>query len=233
VATNAEWYEPAGARRPGTSSAKGADTVRRPDGGAAHAGTPGFLDGLQSRDEATWSSVVKQHEARLRGIGRSFRLNGQEAEDALQRTWLALLNHSSQIRDAECLGAWLSTTMRRECLRERGRRREQLIDDWTSYEAHFSCPDECEALPGVLDRRAMAARVWDLLDDLSPRQRIVLLALYSGDEPSYAEVSARMGMPVGAIGPTRQRALGRLRELVDASGRGGEGRDQELAQLCA
>jgi hypothetical protein len=32
--------------------------------------------------------------------------------------------------------------------------------------------------------------------------------------PSYPEVAAALDMPIGSIGPTRQRCLRRLRELV-------------------
>jgi RNA polymerase sigma factor (sigma-70 family) len=179
------------------------------------------LTGLQGRDEATWQSVVSRHEPRLRAVGRSFRLSQQNVDDALQRTWLALLTHAGQIRDADRLGAWLRSTMRNECLRElggAGHGRDTLVDDWAPYEAHCADDDQSEALPEMLDRRAATARIWDLAERLSPRQRGLLWALYSGDEPSYADVSAWTGMPVGAIGPTRQRALCRLRELMNAPG---------------
>jgi RNA polymerase sigma factor (sigma-70 family) len=199
-------------------------------------GLDDVLAGLQSRDETTWQSVVSRHEARLRAVGRTFRLSGQDVEDALQRTWLALLTHAAQIRAAECLGAWLASTMRHECLRElgsAGRSRDRLVDDWAPYEANGAGDDESEALPAILDRRAATARIWDLVERLSPRQRGLLWALYSGDEPSYADVSSRTGMPVGAIGPTRQRALGQLRALIDASGHSRELSILEPAQLSA
>jgi DNA-directed RNA polymerase specialized sigma24 family protein len=34
---------------------------------------------------------------------------------------------------------------------------------------------------------------------------------------SYAEISDRLGVPVGSIGPTRGRCLARLRVLLQAS----------------
>jgi DNA-directed RNA polymerase specialized sigma24 family protein len=39
-----------------------------------------------------------------------------------------------------------------------------------------------------------------------------LIALLTEDPPlSYAEISARLGIPVGSIGPTRRRCLDKLR----------------------
>jgi hypothetical protein len=35
--------------------------------------------------------------------------------------------------------------------------------------------------------------------------------LFSTAEPNYAEVSRLVGLPIGSIGPTRQRALRSLR----------------------
>jgi DNA-directed RNA polymerase specialized sigma24 family protein len=36
--------------------------------------------------------------------------------------------------------------------------------------------------------------------------------------PPYEEIAAALGMPVGSIGPTRQRALTRLRRELGAQG---------------
>ena len=46
--------------------------------------------------------------------------------------------------------------------------------------------------------------------------RDLLSALYlEPEQPSYAEVAARMGMAVGSVGPTRIRCLERLRQVLD------------------
>jgi hypothetical protein len=38
-----------------------------------------------------------------------------------------------------------------------------------------------------------------------------MTVLLADPEPTYAEVSAALGMPIGSIGPTRGRAIARLR----------------------
>jgi DNA-directed RNA polymerase specialized sigma24 family protein len=49
------------------------------------------------------------------------------------------------------------------------------------------------------------------LSGLPDRQRELLLLLIEDPPLSYEEISARLGVPVGSIGPTRARALARVR----------------------
>ena len=49
------------------------------------------------------------------------------------------------------------------------------------------------------------------LASLPARQRTLLHLLHSDAAPSYDEIGSALGMPVGSIGPTRGRALERLR----------------------
>jgi hypothetical protein len=51
-----------------------------------------------------------------------------------------------------------------------------------------------------------------------------LRVLMATPRPNYLEVSAALDMPVGSIGPTRQRCLRRLRELLAADDLLGEWR---------
>jgi len=46
---------------------------------------------------------------------------------------------------------------------------------------------------------------------LSQRDRALLRLLIVEPAPPYEEVGAALGMPIGSIGPTRARALERLR----------------------
>ena len=36
--------------------------------------------------------------------------------------------------------------------------------------------------------------------------------------PSYTEIAELLDMPIGSIGPTRARALGRIRSALDGAG---------------
>ena len=47
---------------------------------------------------------------------------------------------------------------------------------------------------------------------MTERERALMTVLLAEPEPTYAEVSAALGMPIGSIGPTRGRAIARLRQ---------------------
>ncbi|MFI5386177.1 MAG: RNA polymerase sigma factor, partial [Fimbriimonadales bacterium] len=53
---------------------------------------------------------------------------------------------------------------------------------------------------------------------LNDRCRELLSMLYLRDDPSYIEVAEKLGMPIGAIGPTRARCLDKLRRDLERGG---------------
>ena len=57
--------------------------------------------------------------------------------------------------------------------------------------------------------------IWRAFARLSDRCKTLLRLLLSDHEPSYEEVGAALGMPMGAIGPTRMRCLDTLRRTLD------------------
>ena len=67
----------------------------------------------------------------------------------------------------------------------------------------------------VLDTNERACALTRALDHVTERERALLNVLLSEPEPSYAEISAALGMPIGSIGPTRGRAIARLRSDHD------------------
>jgi DNA-directed RNA polymerase specialized sigma24 family protein len=54
-----------------------------------------------------------------------------------------------------------------------------------------------------------------LVAELSPRRKTLLRALFTQDPRPYAEVARTAGIPLGAIGPTRARALQQLRDKLN------------------
>jgi DNA-directed RNA polymerase specialized sigma24 family protein len=88
--------------------------------------------------------------------------------------------------------------------------REVLTDDTSCIDD----PDPASPETLVIAReRRMALR--GAVDRLSGRQRVLLASMLSTPAPTYEQISTRLEMPVGSIGPTRDRALARLRDDPD------------------
>jgi RNA polymerase sigma factor (sigma-70 family) len=158
-------------------------------------------------DEVALGRFVARFDRVVRGVARALRLSSWDADDVVQATWLQFIRHGRSLREPAAVGGWLATTARRESLRLLQRHaREYLSDD----------PDRgarCDRAEP--DRELIAAECRDLvrgaLAELPDRPRDLMRVLVTRPELSYEEVGRMLDMPIGSIGPTRARALDRLR----------------------
>ena len=169
-------------------------------------------------DPAAWDAIVDEYAGLLWSVVRGFRLNEAQAADAVQTTWLRLVEHVADLREPQHLAGWLKTTASRVCLqviRQGGR--EQAVD-W-GEDRSGSCSVWCDD-PEQDGPEASALRpehlslVRQVLADLPDRHRQLLELLVASPPVSYRDISVRLGMPIGSIGPTRARLLARLREAL-------------------
>jgi RNA polymerase sigma factor (sigma-70 family) len=165
-------------------------------------------------DQQAWDHLVREYGGRLRAIAAGFRLNRSDAEDAMQVTWMGLVANVRKLRSHDRIGAWLATTMRRNCLAIVNRRRRETLTDTLPTRT----ADETADVEKALITAESANLLWDAVGRLPPRQARLVRALFAAEERSYGEVACTLAMPVGAIGPTRQRALHRLAELLGEHG---------------
>lgn len=158
-------------------------------------------------DQAAWSDLVARFRGRVFRVARAHGLDPCQADDVAQETWLRLYRSLDTVRDPFSLGAWIETTARRESLRALvGRRREELTGDDVGVDR----PVLDEGDEGVLEERRAALAQG--LRKLNYRQRALMESLLADPAPSYADVSLRVGIPIGSIGPTRGRCVKRLRQ---------------------
>jgi RNA polymerase sigma factor (sigma-70 family) len=158
-------------------------------------------------DEHAWESLVQRFTPALRAAARGFRLPPADVDDVVQSTWLAAFRGIGRLETPEAIGGWLLVTARREALRALQRAAHEVLTDEPPT-APVAAVDSPESL--LLDaerRRAVRAAV----RRLPRRQRRLLGALLSVPEASYVDIARRLDMPVGSIGPTRERGIGRLR----------------------
>ncbi|NHC15583.1 RNA polymerase sigma factor [Motilibacter deserti] len=184
----------------------------------------GLLQAADAGDLAAWSELVGRYEARLRAVGRSFRLPPEDVADAMQVTWMRLFRHAGSVRTPSALGGWLVAVMRNECRDLLSRARPEVVGaDLQELELPDVTVDVEDAALGSVD----AGRVLCAVRSLPPSQRRLIHALFLSPFASYEQISVQLQIPVGSIGPTRRRALARLRELlepaVDEPGTDGHG----------
>jgi RNA polymerase sigma factor (sigma-70 family) len=150
----------------------------------------------------------------LTAIARRYRLGEADVADAVQTTWLRCVTSLHDIREPDALAAWLITTCRRECLRvvrQSVRVTPQDTTDTAGVLASITDPDAGDGFAHA-SRRDDARRLHAAVTDLPPQQRRVILELMHRGDDGYAAVARRLGVPIGSLGPTRRRALDRLRQ---------------------
>lgn len=173
-----------------------------------------LVHAARAGDERGWNALVQQFGSMVWAIARAHHLGDADASDVSQATWLRLLEHLGQLKEPASVGAWLATTARRECLRvlRENKRRVLYGDDAPDYESPDMSPD-CAVL---LSERDDA--LWRSVSRLRPSDQALLRLLMAEPPPAYEEIANALDMPIGSIGPTRQRALERLRRELDAQG---------------
>ncbi|MGH3794711.1 MAG: RNA polymerase sigma factor [Pseudonocardiaceae bacterium] len=161
-------------------------------------------------DEDAWCRLVERYLPLVRAVIRSYGLSGENADDVSQTLWLRLVEHLKDIREPRALPGWIKTTTRNECL--------QLLRAAQRTVPVGPSVDSC-ALPQVdrgLDEDLLRAErhhaLLQALAELPDHQRNMLILLAADPPLPYEEIARRLGIPRGSIGPTRARALRRLRE---------------------
>ncbi len=164
-------------------------------------------------DGQAWDQLVSRYERLVFGVALRSGLDRDDAADATQSTFVALLDSIDDLREGHRLVTWLVTVARRCAWRIRKQRDRQPTAPVQSTGLDHQLADPV----GDWERSDW---VHAGLQRLEEPCRGLLIALYLDPaEPTYAEVAARLRRPVGSIGPTRARCLERLRHVLDESDR--------------
>jgi RNA polymerase sigma factor (sigma-70 family) len=161
-----------------------------------------------SGDSRATEALIRRYAGLVWSIAWSYRLGAADAADVSQVVWLRLVENIGRIRQPASVGAWLASVTRHECLRLlRRSEREVTIADSRELD---ECSRDAEIDLGLLSGERDAA-LREAFACLPPRWRSLLEVLIDIPSASYEEVAEVVGMPIGSIGPTRQRCLERLR----------------------
>jgi RNA polymerase sigma factor (sigma-70 family) len=160
-------------------------------------------------DKRAWDALVERYAPLVWSICRRHRLSAAEAGEVGQTVWLQLVDELATVRDQAALSGWLATATLRECgrvLRAAGSQAAGYMLD------ALDIPD---APAGLVEHELQLAERKAALREafmhLPPGYRQLIAVLIEDPPVPDAEISARLGIPAGSIGPDRGRCLEQLR----------------------
>ncbi len=161
-------------------------------------------------EQQAWNALVERYAPLVWSICRRYRLSGADADDAGQAVWLHLVDKLDSIRNPAALPGWLATTTRRECIRVLHSARAAHPPGYVLDDANIPDKHAVLAEDELLTAERQAA-LREAYTHLPPRCQQLLALLIEDPPVPYAHISARLGIPVGSIGPSRSRCLDRMR----------------------
>jgi RNA polymerase sigma factor (sigma-70 family) len=160
------------------------------------------LRGMQS----AWQEIIESFSPLIFAVCHRYGISGADTQDVAGAVWLRLVANVATIREPKALPGWLQTTTRNECRMLLRQKNRDIPTGTDLFDGRFE-PDLDARLIDE-ERRATARRAFAQL----PRPDRELLSMLFSDPPKpYKEISSALGIPIGAIGPTRARCLRRAR----------------------
>jgi RNA polymerase sigma-70 factor, ECF subfamily len=175
---------------------------------------------LRRGDSAAFESLVRTHGGRLLSVARRFLGSNEDAEDAVQETFIKAFKAIGTFEERAQLHTWLhrivvTTSLMK--LRERRRKPQESIDDllpaFTADGHHASEPREWS--DAVFERKETASIVRQAIDML-PDQHRAILVLRDIEERDTAETAAILGTTTTVVKVRLHRARQALRSLLNA-----------------
>jgi RNA polymerase sigma factor (sigma-70 family) len=171
-------------------------------------------------DDGAWDCLLARYERLLYAICSRMRLSPDDATEVFQEVAVRLVHWLPSIREPERIAGWLAVTTRREAIRYLRRAARDVLFDprdpedvpWRHEPVDVQAPADEQLFE--LERAQILES--SLAEMPEPCQSI--LRAFLGEGESYHQIAARLGVPIGSLGPTRARCLTKLRKLVRQRG---------------
>jgi RNA polymerase sigma-70 factor (ECF subfamily) len=185
---------------------------------ASHDDSP-LVTRLQRGDHAAFEQLVRTHGGRLLSVARRFLGNNEDAEDAVQETFIRAFKSINTFEERAQLHTWLhrivvNTSLMK--LRERRRKPQESIEDLLpafAADGH-QVTESREWSDALLERKETASVVRQAIAMLPDQHRTVLI-LRDLEERDTAETAAILGTTTTVVKVRLHRARQALRTLLD------------------
>jgi len=174
-----------------------------------------WIERARKGDARSWDSIVERYQNLVYSVARRTGVTSADADDIFQTTFLALYRNLDRIENPATLARWLAITASREAIRVKRLQSRYASTDVEGPTLEEILADE-DATAEQTAIQADEAEYWRYaLVKLGGRCEVLLRALYF-EEKAYEDIVVELGMPIGAIGPTRARCLDKLRRLYQS-----------------
>jgi RNA polymerase sigma factor (sigma-70 family) len=191
-------------RQDGQDGQDGTDAAGADGAQLAH-----MLVRARAGDQAAIGEIIQRCTPMLRALARRYVANPAEVDDVLQDVWLTFVQNLDRIHEPAATRGWLVRVLTHTAWRAQ-RRAGRAVPTADLGERAAVHDTEDVALRRVWCDE-LRERLTPALQALRPADRRLVVLLASDRQPDYRTVSRMVRRPVGSIGPTRQRALERLR----------------------
>ncbi len=158
-------------------------------------------------DEEAWQILLDRYAGYIYAIAvRGFRLTPPQAEEILQETALALVQHLADFRGSGSLRAWIGAIAQNAC-------RQHLRRQRPSAEVPADAETADTSQEMLLAQVEGAFTVREALERLPAECREVLTQAFF-EQRRYADIAAALGIPEGTVASRIARCLVRLRGLL-------------------
>lgn len=171
-------------------------------------------------DEEAWATLVARYQKLIYTIPRRAGLDEDQCADIFQQTFQTLFEHLDRLAEPERVRAWLVTTARRatDRTKERAARWQPLPEASDQNAENTDARDLLDPTP-LPDQLLIELEdqhiVRTTLLTLEERcRRLLTMLFYAEERLPYGEIAAALGISEGSIGPTRNRCLQKMRNLL-------------------
>ena len=167
----------------------------------------------QAGDVAGLGALLERHRARLHAIAVGMLGHGQDAEDAVQDTFVVALRRIGELREPAAAGGWLVAVLVNRCRAQLRRpARERLADGVLEPRGPLD-----DAVAQSLERSALRDWVWTALERLPEPQRIAVLLRHFSSASSYEAIAEICDVPAGTVRSRLNTARARLADELLAT----------------
>lgn len=178
-----------------------------------------LVERTRAGDPAAWDQLVDRFGSLVWSIAWREGMPAEDREDVFQHVFTELWMSLRRLRDPERLPMWIARATRRHCIKLARRRRRERGEPVDSFQEQLrdGGPGPEEELHSLQQRELLERGLHHLAREDRRGARLLRMLFLSDPRPAYRDIGEELGIPVGSIGPTRQRALEKLRTILEAS----------------